>query len=81
MDRKSYQLIATREGRWWIIDVPEVGYRTQARTLAEVDAMGRDLIAGALDLDPGSFDLARRLIPPHRYHGYQVLGKSETRYR
>ena len=64
MDRKSYQLMATREGRWWIVDVPEIGYRTQARTLAEVEDMGRDLIAGALDVDQGSFDLTVQVEPP-----------------
>lgn len=50
----TYRLDVHREGRWWIIDAPDVDYRTQARTLAEVEDMGRDLIAGALDIDPDS---------------------------
>ena len=57
MSRRTYQLNVAREGRWWMVDAPEVGYRTQARSLAEVDEMGRDLISGALDVDPASFDV------------------------
>ena len=46
-----------REGRWWIIDVPEIDYRTQARNLKEIDEMARSLIAGATNEDEGSFDV------------------------
>jgi DNA-directed RNA polymerase specialized sigma24 family protein len=64
MALKTYDLEVAREGRWWIVTVPEIGYRTQARTLAEVEEMGRDLIAGALGVDPGSFELAPHVHPP-----------------
>lgn len=64
MGRKTYQLNVTREGSWWMVDAVDVDYRTQARTLSEVDEMGRDLIAGALDVPAESFDLDVRVEQP-----------------
>ncbi|GAB3556288.1 hypothetical protein [Spelaeicoccus albus] len=64
MNSPTYQLNVSREGRWWIIDAPEVDYRTQARTLADVEEMGRDLIAGALDVDPSTFDVSVNIAKP-----------------
>lgn len=64
MSPRTYVLDVAREGRWWIIDVPELGYRTQARSLAEVDEMARDLIAGAQDRAPDSFDVEIRIRKP-----------------
>jgi len=64
MSRKTYQLNVTREGSWWMVDAVDVDYRTQARTLSEVDEMGRDLIAGALDIPADSFDLDVQVQQP-----------------
>ncbi|MDR3360484.1 MAG: hypothetical protein LBO20_07555 [Bifidobacteriaceae bacterium] len=64
MTAKTYDMEVTREGRWWVVTIPEIGYRTQARTLAEVEDMGRDLIASALGVGPGSFELATHVHPP-----------------
>ncbi|MCB4209192.1 hypothetical protein [Arthrobacter sp. UM1] len=57
MARERYTAVATREGKWWIVDVPSMEERTQARSLAEVEEMARDLIALVLDTDAHSFDL------------------------
>lgn len=46
----EYTATATREGRWWIIRVPELGAVTQARNIREIDEMARGLIAALLDL-------------------------------
>lgn len=64
MSRKTYQLNATREGQWWIIDVPELDYRTQARKLDQVEHMGRDLIALMQDVPADSFDVATVIAMP-----------------
>ena len=47
MDEARYTAICEREGDWWVITVPELesGRVTQARTLAEVPATVRDLVA------------------------------------
>lgn len=64
MGVETYHLNVTREGRWWIIDAPDVEYRTQARSLTEVDEMARDLIAGALDIDPQNFNISIDIVKP-----------------
>lgn len=63
-NRPVHRVTARREGRWWIVDAPVLDYRTQARSLAEVDEMARDLVAGALGVDPESFDLDVRIERP-----------------
>lgn len=64
MTRETYRVSVTREGKWWIVDVPGVDYRTQARSLTEVDEMARDLVAGATGADEDSFALDIDVQPP-----------------
>lgn len=40
----------TRDGKWWMVDVPSFGL-TQARRLAEVETMARSLVAVVRDID------------------------------
>ena len=44
---------ATRDGRWWLIEVPGIG-ATQSRTLADADDQAIDLIAAVKDVEPGT---------------------------
>jgi hypothetical protein len=52
---KTYRVHAEREGRFWLLRVPELDIMTQARRLTEADEMARDLIATWLDVAPDSF--------------------------
>lgn len=52
-----YTARVTRDGRFWLIHVPEIDYYTQARNLGEIEPMTRDLIALAADVEPDSFEL------------------------
>ena len=45
----TYKANVTRDGKWWMIDVPELDAVTQARNEGEVQVMARDLIATILD--------------------------------
>ncbi len=54
---KTYHAEVDRDGDVWRIRVPEVARTTQARTLREVQAMARDLIAIMDDIPAGSFGL------------------------
>jgi hypothetical protein len=36
---------SSRDGRFWLIHVPEIDRHTQARHLREIDTMARDLVA------------------------------------
>ena len=53
----TYHANVERDGRFWLIRVPEIGRPTQARHLREVEEMARDLIAVLRDVAPDSFDL------------------------
>jgi hypothetical protein len=46
---KTYNATATREGRWWVVDVPDIG-ATQGRTTREAERMAADLVAIMLDI-------------------------------
>ncbi|SEQ98294.1 hypothetical protein [Microlunatus flavus] len=40
-----YEAFVTREGRWWMVQVPSIDAVTQARHVAEVPLMARELVA------------------------------------
>ncbi len=41
----QYTVEIVREGRWWMVHIPEIGGLTQARRLAEAPTMAREYIA------------------------------------
>ncbi len=49
MTTHEYTATATREGKWWIIEVGDLG-ATQARSATEAQAMAQDLVATTLDV-------------------------------
>lgn len=64
--RPTYQLRVWREDDWWLARVVEasdgadpapLNALTQARSLARIESMGRDLIATVLDADEETFDI------------------------
>ena len=55
--RKTYRAVVTRDGGFWSVRVPEISRTTQARTLAEIEPMARDLIAVMEDIPADSFGL------------------------
>jgi len=57
-DVTTYTARATRDNdRFWLIHVPELGHYTQARNVAEIEPMARDLIATLRDVEPDTLDL------------------------
>lgn len=53
-----YRVVASREGDWWLLTVPELDEATtQVRRLDQAKATARDLIATWLDVAPDSFDV------------------------
>ncbi|MFE3546009.1 type II toxin-antitoxin system HicB family antitoxin [Nocardia sp. NPDC059177] len=42
---KIYDVQITRDGRWWMVHIPELDELTQARRLSEAPAMAREVIA------------------------------------
>ena len=47
---KSYEATVTREGKWWMVAIPEIDGLTQARRLSEAEKMAREYVAVTLDL-------------------------------
>jgi len=47
---KAYDVIVTREGKWWMVNIPEIDGLTQARRLSEAEQMAREYIAVTLDV-------------------------------
>ena len=60
----TYTAKVSRDGRFWLIHVPEVDRYTQARNVGEIETMARDLVAVMLDIEPDSFDLKIRIELP-----------------
>lgn len=46
----TYKATVTREGKWWMVRIPELDGLTQARRLAEAEDMAREWIAVTLDV-------------------------------
>lgn len=60
----TYQAKASRDGKYWLVYVPEIDKHTQARSLGEVEPMARDLIATWLDIEPDSFAVTPQVELP-----------------
>jgi hypothetical protein len=71
---KIYSVSVTRDGKWWMIAVPELDALTQARRIDDVPTMAKELIAletgvalaevaidQRIQLEPGGEDLAARV--------------------
>lgn len=46
----TYNVTVTRDGRWWMIDIPELDGLTQARRLEDVEKAAREYIAVTTDV-------------------------------
>jgi predicted RNase H-like HicB family nuclease len=66
MMRRTYRVTAERDGRWWLVRVPEVPTAfTQVRRLDQAEAMARDVLSLLLDLPEDSFDVrVEPVVPP-----------------
>lgn len=61
--RSTYNVHVHREGKFWAIDVPGVGF-TQAVRLTEVEATARDMIALTAEVEEDAFDLSVDIVVP-----------------
>jgi len=63
---RTYHAEVTQDGPWWSVRVPVIERTTQARTLAELEPMTRDLIATMENVPPDSFELHVSVTFPAR---------------
>ncbi|MCA2303176.1 hypothetical protein JF770_06355 [Mycobacterium intracellulare] len=56
----TYNYTVTRDGRWWMIHVPEIDQLTQARHEGEIELMARELIAVSTNTPIADIEVRRR---------------------
>ncbi len=54
---KTYEIKVYRDGKWWMVGIPEIDGLTQARRLSEVEDMARSYIAVDQDVAPSEIEL------------------------
>jgi hypothetical protein len=54
-DQKTYGVAARKDGRWWLVSIPELDAVGQARNAAEIQEVAREIIGLWLDVEPNSF--------------------------
>jgi len=53
----AYAAVAHKEGRWWLVDVPDLDVTGQARSVSEVETVAREIIGLVLDVEPNTVDV------------------------
>ncbi|QMU97860.1 HicB family toxin-antitoxin system [Microbacterium esteraromaticum] len=53
----QYEVTISREGKWWMVAIPEIDGLTQARSIKEAHEMAREYIAVTLDVPIDSFEI------------------------
>ena len=77
----KYEVRVTRDGRWWMVEVPEVDGLTQARRLGEVELMARELIAVTTGAEPEDVEVELRLRDIGAISGPRITALSQERRR
>ena len=61
----AIKVTVRRDGKWWMVEVPQINGLTQARHVSEVEEMARSLITMSADaVDGGSCDLDIHYVVP-----------------
>jgi len=60
-----YDVVVTRDGKWWMVRIPAIDGLTQARRLEEAPLMARDYIATVLDISVDDVDVDVSVIDVH----------------
>lgn len=55
---RHFEAVITREGKWWMVDIPEIDGLTQARRLSEAPLMAREYIAVTLGMPLQDVDVS-----------------------
>lgn len=64
--KTTIQATVEREGRWWIITMPEIDIVTQARHLKDVEEIAAEAAALALDTTEESLTINANIAVPSR---------------
>ncbi|WP_036457281.1 hypothetical protein [Mycobacterium sp. UM_WGJ] len=74
-----YHVDASRDGRFWLLHVREIDQYSQARNLAEVEPLVRDLVALWREVPADSFDISIHVqLPGDVQHHLERAAKFTT---
>lgn len=71
----SYSATATREGKWWMIRIPEIDGLTQARRLEQAEEMAREYIAASEDVAIDDVDVT---VIVTKVGGLDIMSENEA---
>lgn len=54
---RTFDVNATRDGKWWFIEIPELDTVGQARTVTEIPEVAREVAALWLNIDPSDVEV------------------------
>lgn len=81
-ERHTYEATARRDGRWWLVEVPELDTVGQARNTAEIEDVAREVIGLFLDVEPDTFDVNVSIeIPENARAAWEESKKREAAAR
>ena len=74
MNHRVFKATATREGKWWVVDVEGVGV-TQGRTADEARIMAAGLVEAVLEIDEPTVEIefAVRAVPGQKIKNVRRL--------
>lgn len=55
--KRTFEATATRDGKWWFIEIPELDTVGQARTVTEISEVAREVAALWLNIDPSDVEV------------------------
>lgn len=61
---KQYTARASRDGKFWLVHVPEIDQYTQARKIAEIPVMATELVQLMTEEDPDTFAVDVQIAMP-----------------
>lgn len=74
----AYRVEVTREGKWWMVSIPELDGLTQARRLEDASAMAREYIAVTLDVPASDVEVNVAVIDVDGVNVAEAIARLET---
>lgn len=66
MGTHTFEVVAERDGKWWVFEIPELGTGGQALSLAEAEFEAHDIAAMWLDVKPETITVNMTVHGPER---------------
>jgi len=74
----TYRVEVTRDGKWWMVAIPEIDGLTQARRLEEAPLMARDYIAISMEVPIEEVEVTVAVVDVDGINVLDALAKLES---